>query len=338
MNYFVMNNLTNQLTGNEYAQLERYQVFKTFASTPSKLVSLVYDRFSTQIKQIQHLTSDELINMWDYLQGIDEQTLREHPHEVAATTQIGPGEEIVERTDQVWTISNGAFVTKKIYLLGNPFFNEQIDYIDFFDRNNNAIRRDYYDVRGFKSMTNIYGHYGGVARQVNYNLDGRQAVESLYQRNAEGDVTATQWIISDVAGRPLHSFKHSVELQAYFLDRINAQVADSVPNTFIIDRADMGSHGLLAMKSVRQFYIYWSRQLLNDQVPTATQLAAELANNTKVTGVVATDPTMYSILQADLADQIPVYQVNAAPEIWRQWDTVLKMGDVNNVLLFNAYD
>lgn len=313
MNYFVTNEFADHLAGIEHAQLKRLAVFKQFAATKSYLVNFAYNRFLDRALRYNQIDSADFINMWDYLQGINSESLQAGDYEVRASALLASDEQVVNHVNDVLTVSNGRFTTKKIHLMGNPRFEDQVNYVEVFDSLGNPARTDYYDLRGFKSMTDYFGQHGGVARELNYNLAGCVTVESLYQRNDSGNITSTQWIVSDEQGHPRRSFNQRVELQTYFLDQLNAESGED--NVFVSDRANFTDPALLAMQTKRRLYIYWHSTFVPDgQDPLTTKpfdtLLDEINAANKIDGLLAPTKSEVMDLQQVIDNQIPVYQVN----------------------------
>lgn len=314
-NYFVTYDYADQLSGIEHAQLKRMSALREKTATPNKLVSLAYNRFLTRSLKKNGIDPAEFINMYDFLQGISVTTLENYAYQIPVTQLIAENEVVLDQNEVMWTVGIGNVTTKKIYLMNNPVFDLQINYVEFFDGNGYKIKTDYYDIRGFKSMSDIYGQRGGVAREINFDLAGQPVVESVYKREPNGAINATQWFVSDGHGAIKHSFSQKAELEGYFFDQLNKSTQEE--NTFISDRAFKTDQGLLNMRTARKMYAYWHSTFVpNGKDPLTTKpfdtLLDEIKAADKIDGLIAATSAEAEDLQRVVEGKIPVFKINSA--------------------------
>lgn len=311
-NYFVTYDFADQISGIEHAQIKRMQVFKKFSEKNTFIVTLAYNRFLSRSILVNDLNQKDVINMYDFFQNISTQTLQKK-HEVIMD-EIISNDEIVDKIQgATYRVTRNDLLTKEINLMVNPRFENQINYVDFFDANGEKIKTDYYDERGFKSMSDIFGQYGGVAREINFDLDGKARLESLYKRHANGSIEATKWILIGDDGFPLKSFNTKSELQSYFFDKLN--INNTEMNLFVSDRAYLTDEGLINMQTERKLYIYWHNVFIpegkqvSEGAPFHT-LTNQIKNHNKIDGLLA--PTLAEVkdLKTIVKEKLPVYKVN----------------------------
>jgi len=314
-NYFVTYDFADQLSGIEHAQLKRMSALRGKTSSPSKIVSLAYNRFLSRSLDKNDINTEEFINMYDFLQDISAEKFEEYDYQVSANQIVSGSETILNKNKVMWTVGYDNVTTKKIYLMDNPTFDLQINYVEFFDKSGSKIKTDYYDVRGFKSMSDIYGQRGGVAREINFNLAGQPVLESVYKREPNGMINATQWFVSDNHGKVKHSFSRKNELEGYFFDLLNESTEEE--NVFISDRAFKTDHGLFSMQTTRKMYVYWHNVFVpNGEDPLMTKpfdtLLDELKYSEKIDGLIAATSAEVEDLKRVVKGQIPVFKVNVA--------------------------
>ncbi|GAB6092841.1 glycosyltransferase [Furfurilactobacillus curtus] len=251
MYYFLTDTFASQLSGIEHAQIKRLRLFQAHGIA-AKIIVRRYNRFMARDLSANDLTTDEVINCFDILQQADQAS-----SESVTIQAVIPDDDRLTIVEQ-----DGAIIVmagqRRLFVIHG--FNQQIartdlvDHVEYFDQVGSLVQADYYDPRGFKSMTDFYGQDGGVTKEVNYRVDGQPVVTSFYQRNPQtGNIGDTLWILSTDQGE--HIYDNSDEVIAYVLDRLASQ--DQTLATFISDRAYAMDTPMRLMKQPAKHYVYW---------------------------------------------------------------------------------
>lgn len=308
MNFFVTYDYNYQLSGIEHAQLKR---LKALGKTKSAIVTLSYNRFLDDIRQYVSLKSDQLINMYDYFQGVWHATRKHFAFEPIHLRSLLCGNEFVENIEQGKHViyGNGKH-TKTIYLNAGSQFSE-VDRVEYFDNYGSIVRTDFYDSRGFLSMSDIYGQRGGVAREINYNLRGQSVLESYYHDDGNGNISVS-WLLNWKNKQYFITNKH--ELETIFLDSLNLEFNQN--NIFISDRAYKTDDGLIGMNSSRKLFIYWHNVfvpdggIVNKTKPFDT-LLFEIEHSDKIDGLLAATDREVDDLKVATNYKLSVLKLNS---------------------------
>lgn len=316
MNYFVTYDFADQLSGIEHAQINRLNVFNKFAEEKSSIVTFAYNRFLNRSIKKNMVKISQVVNMYDYLQEIPNDEKEIEKFRVYVKDIICDEEMIVEKKESTLYIKKNNKLTKKIFLMNNPIFDNQVNYVETYDKNEYIVKTDYYDIRGFKSMTDIYGQHGGVSRELNYTIQGKSKIESVYKRMANGKILPTEWLILNEDGSVKKRFSKKKDLQIHFLDALNSTNHEN--NLFVSDRAYLTDTPLIEMKTQRKLFVFWHSVFVpngedfKNKKPFDTFLF-EKANDTKIDGLLAATNEEVNDLKQALGDsRIPVFKVNSA--------------------------
>ncbi|CAK1255037.1 glycosyltransferase [Fructobacillus tropaeoli] len=308
MNFFVTYDYNYQLSGIEQAQFKRLKALKNFGSS---IVTLAYNRFLYDIKKKIKLETLDLINMYDYFQGVWNNTELICQLERKEIKDLLTEDEYVENINQnQYVIYRKRSHTKTIYLFSGDH-SEYIDRVDYFDNYGSKIKTDFYDIRGFLSMSDIYGQRGGVAREINYDLFGNSVLESYYRVDSDGEIY-TNWILNFKSKQYFLSKKE--QLETIFLDALNREFDNN--NLFISDRAYKTDVSLIKMTTSRKLFVYWhnvfvpENGIANKTKPFDT-LLFEIENSDKIDGLLAATNQEVADLKIATSNKIDVFKLNS---------------------------
>lgn len=324
MIFSVTYDFADQLSGIEHAQLKRHAALQRYGDEKSTLVTLAYNRFLNGSMNKHNLGEDEYSNLFDFFQrsrNYDSELHRETVSDIY--NRFSVEEKDAESADTIW-INESVLI--EIHLMSNPVFDGQINFIEYFDYMHNKISVDYYDVRGFKSMTDILGANGGVARQINYDIDGTEVIETRYKYVGD-TIRSTDWIVR--YQNDVHYFDDKTSFYGYYLDELNKMYDNG--NIFISDRAYLTDAGLASMVTPRNLYIYWHSTFVpNGQDPLTTKpfdtLLDELSHYQVIDGLIVATKAEKEDLETIIKQKnisLPVYKVNSGIAKPREFQKIL---------------
>ncbi|WP_407884912.1 glycosyltransferase [Furfurilactobacillus curtus] len=303
MNYFLTNMLDYNLSGIEQAQMERLHLFDRHHQ-PSKIIVRRYNRFLQLNATRAGLKDGDFVGMYDFFQQAMSANVKPAKIKDLKLNQLeGPIHEANK-----YTFFQAGRIAVEVILFpdSNDYQRDQIDTVRYFKRNGQLAQADYYDVRGFKSMSDLYGRDGGVAREIMYDPKGHERIASVYQALPNGNIEATGFQVNDQDGR--HLFDDEPAMFAYFLDRLNL-LDDG--NRFIDDRPNLIDDGLFQMKTSATVYCYWhnvfSPNYLQQQPTDVYQtLQNQIDHQAKIAGWLTPTATEAAALAKVLPDDAKV--------------------------------
>lgn len=179
MNYFITDMLGYNPTGIENAQLLRMRLFHKH-QVPAKIITTNYNRFLDLNCFRAGVDISDVFNVSNYYQ--DALSFDGEPTTLTSWSVNGLGTPV--KKGPVYYYYQGQYLAARVTLFNAdsnyPFAPDQIDKVDYYDQQNNISYTDFYDVRGFKSMTWQYGHQAGVSSEQFWAPDGRLMYEGAY--------------------------------------------------------------------------------------------------------------------------------------------------------------
>ncbi|GAB6093209.1 glycosyltransferase [Furfurilactobacillus curtus] len=227
MNFFLNDQIVLHNSGIEHAEFDRLRLFNRNGQT-AQIVTRNYSRQVTYYQEQAGLKVGELRNMFNFFQEA-EQT----PDRPLSDRQlpIFKGYEVT-RHQNFTQIYDGSQHIAEIRCF--TYSHSRVDWIRYFDRFGNVLHVDYYDWRGFLSMTQRFNGDGQVNAEWMFNPRGKRVYESYYQINPQTNQRENSLLkLIDYHGRDLN-FANLTELFRFFLDELNQQTGK--PNIFISDR------------------------------------------------------------------------------------------------------
>ncbi|MDR2660710.1 MAG: glycosyltransferase [Lactobacillaceae bacterium] len=246
MIFFINDAIQENKSGIEHAQNKRAKLFES-NNEPFKLLYRQWQPKTHTIMENDGFNDDQFINMFDYYQdtlntprknlyaqdldfGVADLELIEEPqsNRFIAQTQTG---QLVARI-------NYRFDQDKI-----------VNNTELFDGFGNLYRVDWYDDRGFKSLSQLYTPDNKIGSEIWSRLDGTIAIETFNRFNVKGELVKTGWRLN-LSNNESQVFANLDELTGYWLNDLNEKYFSlDKPNIFILDRSHVGDWQLKYLES-----------------------------------------------------------------------------------------
>ncbi|KRL53365.1 glycosyltransferase [Furfurilactobacillus rossiae] len=240
MIYFVNEYLMALNSGIEHAEIKRLQLFK-HQGTPAKLVTRNFDQMLYANKQRFGIEDDQVVNMYDYFQGIEDlkPVGKNEPKieslNLAADYNVDPGADVSHVYDGDKLVMNVHFAPGTI---------GQLYSVDAFDRSGKKVQTELWDFRGFKTRDQFFSDAGELISQVTYAPDGKRVIEEYFSHDKDGHNFLSLLQLLDYKGQDLF-FDSYDELFTFFLDELNRR--DGEGSTFVADRPGAAYDAMLSM-------------------------------------------------------------------------------------------
>ncbi|WP_395350733.1 glycosyltransferase [Levilactobacillus parabrevis] len=220
MNYFVDMNLGSAVTGIEKAQFNRMKLFQK-AGMPATLVYLAYgSRLHEHLKKFGFQGVG--FSMYDYFQ--ESRQYRDVGHfdwrhywQMTCHYRLRD----VPDTNDVRVDNEDGLFLMYAHFLDKDY--SQVDYINYFDRDHNKIRRDVYDSRGFLSRTSLLAENNQVNTELYYSPD--QQIKIIKQCKPVDGKSLLRSVTLKNYGQRDYYFNDETELQTFFVNEL-AQAGD----------------------------------------------------------------------------------------------------------------
>ncbi|WP_439425912.1 glycosyltransferase [Oenococcus alcoholitolerans] len=265
MIFFINSNMQKNKSGIEHAELKRAQLFDEFKTNYCFLL-LNWSVFLHKDLKEAGLKDDQVINLFDYFQGfsnVKEKILTIDDLDFGSSKiRIEPDLKhnrfLVWKTDYATNLPAKEYLAERVNLFSDSA-DKRVFSRELFDQTGNIYTVDFYDWRGFKTMSQWYDQHHQVAVQSWFGRSGAPVVDAFFRNNAQGDATI-YWRLRDHSGQ-IHIFSSVEKLQRFFLDSINDDFFDKErPNIFIFDRAELGDWALKKLRrpAYSVFYLHSS--------------------------------------------------------------------------------
>jgi poly(glycerol-phosphate) alpha-glucosyltransferase len=246
-------------SGIEHAQIKRLQLFKDHGVN-AKILTRDYDRTLHYQLAESGIDDDDLINVFDYLQKAT--------HYTGSVTTI----------DQLH-FPEGSTISQESPQLARVYFNghqigqismfvqdtTRIDSVTYYDLKGNTVRIDMYDLRGFKSLEQVFGADNNPIVDRMYTPDGQLVFESTWQEDRHNVVKNS--LMRVIYNGQSFSFNGNREMFRWFLDTINT--ANGEDNVFIEDRME-DDWSVLRMRTSAKKILHIHAVHTNDQYKMKT--------------------------------------------------------------------
>ena len=245
MIFFINSSFNQSNSGIEHAQLKRAGLFRDHGE-PFKMIFREWNPRLHDYLQANGVSDDETLGMFDYFQAAEE-----------VPTKILHAEDIDFGLDQLsyqkepeqfrYLVLRGQqFVARINYYRDDP--TERVSSVEQFDAFGNLYRVDFYDFRGFLSLSQWYTPDNKVGTEVWYKIDGRPVLETFNKYDAKQTFTKTGWRLTEDNGA-VYLFSNIDELTVHFYNRLNEQYWNNKrANIFIVDRSHLGDWQLLHLR------------------------------------------------------------------------------------------
>lgn len=236
--YFFLNSSFNaKNSGIEHAQLKRAQLFEKF-NTDYKLVFRDWNPLLHLYLNAHGISDQHILNVFDYFQEaryVKPKTI--HPRDI----DFGIAHLIYKKDEQ----NHRVLVYNQNTLVGriNVFTEEDtkpniVKSVELFDGFSNLYCVDFYDYRGFKSLSQWYTPDNQVATQTWYTPAGRPAIENFMRLNGQQKLAESGYKTIDAHGT-VRPHLNKTSLLTEFLEAINLKYFDTKQaNIYVLDRGD----------------------------------------------------------------------------------------------------
>ncbi len=238
MYYFLDSKLDANSSGIEHAEVKRLKLFKR-NHVEAKITTSEFNRFGHRNLALYGLDDDDYVNMFDFFAG----TVNYASRIVTLKDLPIPG------FNQVKKITNGyeVYEDNRKTMTINMFPNGSVDTIIYYNGDVHRIKEDFYDTRGFKSLTQIFDT---ADDHLVYEIFFRPNNTIYYEISYEKRPTyypATNIQLTDVHG-VVHSLMNSGQAFTIMLDQLNEQDG-AEKSTFISDRSNITNVPMINMKT-----------------------------------------------------------------------------------------
>ncbi|MFT8470362.1 MAG: glycosyltransferase [Oenococcus sp.] len=282
MIFFINANMQKNKSGIEHAELKRADLFRHH-QTAFKVLLRDWSPTLHQDLADSSLSDDEVINLFDYFQGTEKvngQVVSPRSVDLGCSVDFyedDPANNRLLAFQRVPDIQGGA-AKQKLLARINYFADSKprrVRSTELFDAFGNLYAVDFYDTRGFVSMTQWYSPDNKIANEAWQTLDGRPVIEAFHKFNAIGEQSLSSWRLCDPDGS-IRIFDNLDQLYKHFLDLINAAYfSQKEANIFILDRSDLGDWALTELKQPA----YTALHLHNSQAVNPNDEQHALLNN-----------------------------------------------------------
>lgn len=242
MIFFINSSFNQSNSGIEHAQLKRAGLFRDHGE-PFKMIFREWNPRLHEYLNHNDVADSEILGMFDYFQDAED-----------VPTKILHAEDIDFGLDNLsyqkepnqfryLVLRGNQFVARVNYFSDDP--TERVSSIEQFDAFGNLFRVDFYDFRGFMSLSQWYTPDNKIGTEVWHKVDGRPVLETFNKYDANHVFTKTGWRLTEDNGA-VYVFSDIDELTLHFYNRLNEQYWDDKrPNIFIIDRSHLGDWQLV---------------------------------------------------------------------------------------------
>lgn len=226
MNYFVSNSVFSFNNGPEFSSYERLKAFNDHG-LPAKLVLKNYSQFLSNDLKTNHIARENVINMYDYFQGIvDEPTKPVGVHHLPTLP--------FKQYHLTFIDNNVAGIDwmghRKGLIHFAPNSVAKVGKIDYYDEFGHVVQSELWDWRGFPSRIDNYHPDGSISTSRYLHRDGSTAMVVTHM-NIKNHVMPSMWKLINYNGSNL-VFDSENDLFAFFLNELNKKER----GTFFSDR------------------------------------------------------------------------------------------------------
>lgn len=177
MHYFLNINIGKSLTGIEHSALARLRLFKEIDLNPIIITTAYNPQLSLNISNLKE-NHENFLNLYDYFQEIE---IFNKPYKLEDFKKTNP-EYILEKTANPYDYK--VFHKGKYILYLHCFENKEynISYINYFDLNRKKIKREIFDIRGFKSSEIILDKMQNKICEKFFNTNHEVCIEKYYNK------------------------------------------------------------------------------------------------------------------------------------------------------------
>lgn len=265
MYYLVGESVYTFNSGVEFSQFKRLEAFNE-KGYDTRLLTRNYDRFLARDTIKHHVDPKYVINMYDYFQGTILTDRKEQKLRCLSTIPLDYYHVVGVDNNHSHVLLDGKII-EDIDVM--PETIGLIDDTKYKDSIGNLSIREYWDWRGFLSMTETYHPSGEVSHQQYFNMQGVPVIEVAFM-NLNGKVQPTMWKLLSYKNKDYH-FDNENQLFSFFLNEINSQQ----PGTFISDRRSVDESVLNIKNAEGKFGYVHSVPFENPKHPAKSALLSD---------------------------------------------------------------
>lgn len=239
MYYFLNINIGKSLTGIEHSALARLRLFKEIDLNPIIITTAYNPQLSLNISNLKE-NHKNFLNLYDYFQEIE---IFNKPYKLEDFKKTNP-DYIFEKTANPYDYK--VFYKGEYILYLHCFENEEynISYINYFDLNRKKIKREIFDIRGFKSSEIILDKKQNKICEKFFNTNNEVCIEKYYDK-VDNEKNICTSIILYRKNSLYASFSNEESFIAYWLDLLYEKNQECY---FFIDKNKIFAPILLKMK------------------------------------------------------------------------------------------
>lgn len=237
MYYFLNNKLDANSSGIEHAEIKRIKLFKDHG-VKAKLTMRDFNRFAHRNLPLYDLNDDDYVNMFDFFAG----TIN-YPQKTMTIADLAiPQSGQVKEANNGYEVYDGNRKTMSI----TSFSDHNINTISYFNGDGNLTKEEFYDTRGFKSLTQIFDTSNhNLVYELFLRPNGTVYYEISYEQKPNW-IAATNIQLVDIT-KKRHSLMNISQAFTIMLDELNEQ--DNEQGTFISDRSNITNLPMINMKT-----------------------------------------------------------------------------------------
>lgn len=240
MYYFLNINIGKSLTGIEHSALARLRLFKEIDLNPIIITTAYNPQLSLNISNLKE-NHKNFLNLYDYFQEIE---IFNKPYKLEDFKKTNP-DYILKKTANPYDYK--VFYKGEYILYLHCFENEEynISYINYFDLNRKKIKREIFDIRGFKSSEIILDKKQNKICEKFFNTNNEVCIEKYYDK-VDNEKNICTSIILYRKNSLYASFSNEESFIAYWLDLLYEKNQECY---FFIDKNKIFAPILLKMKN-----------------------------------------------------------------------------------------
>ena len=302
MYYFLNNRLDANSSGIEHAEVKRLMLFKR-NHVKAKIVMSEFNRFAHRNLTLYGMTDDDYVNMFDFFAG----TVKFASRVVTIKDLPIPNFNKVKKSNNGYEVYEDNRKTMTINMLPNG----SVDTIKYYNGDVNCIKQDFYDTRGFKSLTQIYDTVDGhLVCELFFRPDNTIYYEISYEKRPNS-YPATNIQLTDIQG-VVHSLMNSGQAFTIMLDELNQQDG-AERSTFISDRSNITNVPMINMKTpARKIEHFHNIHFRDYWDPTSPLTYNSISNNellSKTDLVVTPGKHQADDMRERLRTQVPIVAI-----------------------------
>lgn len=251
MFYFLNDNIQENKSGIEHAQIKRLNLFNRY-QVPAKIVTRQYSNNLHTVTSNAGIADDHFLNLYDYFQeavSVESQNVQiQDLHLDASWKRAADGDNYNFTKDK----------QRMMYVRRYP--NKNIMNLQYFDHFGKLLKVRWYDVRGFASVEQIYDWRGKITAENYLRVDGSIAIQKSHLLDRANEELISYHLFN-YHGQD-YQFADFAEFTRFFYDQIvtDEQLTNGEESALIVDRGHELAWSVLHMKQ----RVYRALQLHNN--------------------------------------------------------------------------